>query len=90
MVSAIETVRIIDINKSFENKSIRLNQTYIRPVHPEFELNFVKVYRRWFLENYFYPFDNIYEFGCGTGFNLVAASEIFPNQSVPKRRPRPG
>ena len=37
-----------------KNKSIRLNQTYIRPVHPEFELNIVKVYHRWFLENYFH------------------------------------
>ena len=48
----------------------------------EFELNFVKVYHRWFLENYFHPFDNIYEFGCGTGFNLVVASEIFPNKNL--------
>ena len=58
---------------------IRLNQKYVIPSNPDFELNFVKVCRQWFLEYYFSGFKNIYEFGCGTGFNLVAAAKLFPN-----------
>ena len=64
------------------NQAIRLNSKYILPIDSEFELNFVKVYRQWFLEEYFSDVDNIFEFGCGTGFNLVAASEIFPNKKL--------
>ena len=62
------------------NQPVRLNQIYVLPESSEFELDFVKVYRHWFLENYFKDVDNIYEFGCGTGFNLLTASEIFPNK----------
>ncbi|MDP7196261.1 MAG: class I SAM-dependent methyltransferase, partial [SAR202 cluster bacterium] len=64
------------------NQPVRLNQNYVFPKSSEFELDFVKVYRHWFLENYFKDVDNIYEFGCGTGFNLLTASEIFPNKSL--------
>jgi len=64
------------------NQAIRLNGEYISPIDSEFELNLVKVYRQWFLEEYFADVDNIFEFGCGTGFNLVAASEIFPNKKL--------
>lgn len=64
------------------NQAIRLNGHYILPTDSQFELNFVKVYRHWFLEEYFSEVDNIFEFGCGTGFNLVAASEIFPNKKL--------
>jgi hypothetical protein len=64
------------------NQAIRLNGEYILPIDSEFELNFVKVYRQWFLEEYFSDVDNLFEFGCGTGFNLVAASEIFPNMKL--------
>ena len=59
---------------------VRLNQSYIFPEDDNFELNFLKIYRLWFLENYFSRVDNIYEFGCGTGFNLIVASELFPEK----------
>ena len=61
---------------------IRLNQKYVIPNNPEFELNFVTVCRQWFLEYYFNNIKNLYEFGCGTGFNLLAASKLFPNTSL--------
>ena len=64
------------------NQPVRLNQRYVLPQGSQFELDYIKVYRQWFLENYFSDFDNIYEFGCGTGFNLLTASEIFPNKSL--------
>jgi len=64
------------------NASIRFQQGYIAPEHPEFELNFIKVYRQWFLEHYFPSVDTIYEFGCGTGFNLLAAAKLFPQKML--------
>jgi len=64
------------------NQPFRFKQDYIFPEHPHFELNFVKVYRNWFLENYFPDVQNIYEFGCGTGFNLLAAAKIYPEKGL--------
>ena len=57
---------------------IRLNQSYVFPEDDNFELNFIKIYRLWYLEKYFSDVENIYEFGCGTGFNLLAANSLFP------------
>lgn len=61
---------------------IRLNQSYIFPEDDNFELNFIKIYRLWYLEKYFSNVDNIYEFGCGTGFNLLAANSLFPQKNL--------
>ena len=35
------------------NNPIRLNQEYVLPEDKNFELNFINVYRSWFLEKYF-------------------------------------
>lgn len=35
------------------NNPIRLNKKYVIPNNPEFELDFVRIYRQWFLEYYF-------------------------------------
>jgi len=64
------------------NQPVRLNGKFVMPSDSKFELNFVKVWRYWLLEKYFSDVDNIFEFGCGTGFNLIAASEIFPNKKL--------
>jgi len=61
---------------------IRLNQSYIFPKDDDFELNFIKIYRLWYLEKYFSDVKNIYEFGCGTGFNLLAANSLFPQKRL--------
>ena len=55
---------------------VRLDQKYVLPKDNNFELNYINVYRTWF-EKYFPSVENIYEFGCGTGFNLLRASEVF-------------
>ncbi len=59
---------------------LRLNQTYVCAEDPDFELNFVRVLRSWFATTYFSKVDEVHEFGCGTGFNLLSISEIFPRK----------
>jgi len=61
---------------------VRFNQQYIRTEDNNFELNFIEIYRHFFIENYFNSVDHIYEFGCGTGFNLLAASSIFSDKAL--------
>jgi hypothetical protein len=61
---------------------VRLNKQYVRTEDKDFELNFIEIYRHFFIENYFGSCDNVYEFGCGTGFNLLAVDSIFPNKNL--------
>ncbi len=64
------------------NQVIRLGQDYVHPSNPNFELDFLQVYRQWVFCNYLSASDTIYEFGAGTGFNLLSASELFPDKDL--------
>jgi hypothetical protein len=56
----------------------RLNGKFIMPVDDDFETNFLRVMREVLFPHYFSDVDKLYEFGCGTGSNLVAAAKILP------------
>ena len=51
------------------------------PEDDNFELNFIKIYRLWYLEKYFSDVENIYEFGCGTGW-LTNSIRLYYKKSV--------
>ena len=36
--------------------------------------------RQWFIENYFKNTENVYEFGCGSSFNLLHVNRVFPEK----------
>jgi len=65
-----------------QNQLVRFNQNYIKPSNPNFELDYFSVFRSWLFNKYFKQVNNVYEFGCGTGFNLVALAKIFPDKSL--------
>ncbi len=77
-----------DINKitpKFIKKGqpIRFNKQYIVSLgNPNFELDYFKVFRIWLFKEYMENFDNIYDFGCGTGFNLVTLAQMYPNKKL--------
>ena len=64
------------------NQIIRFNQKYIMPSNPNFELDYFSVFRLWIFKKYLKKFDNIYEFGCGTGFNLVVLAQMYPEKNI--------
>lgn len=64
------------------NQAIRLNQKYVMPSKPNFELDYFSVFRLWIFKKYLKDFDHIYEFGCGTGFNLVVLASLFPEKKL--------
>jgi len=64
------------------NQAIRLNQNYIMPSNPNFELDYYSVFRLWLFEKYLKDFDSIYEFGCGTGFNLAVLAQLYPEKKL--------
>jgi len=65
-----------------ENQVLRYGGEYIQSYNPRFELDFITVFRTWLFEKYFAPFDSVYEFGCGTGFNLVLLADLFPEKQL--------
>jgi len=57
---------------------VRLNRNYVYPTNPQFELDFFQVCRAFLFDRYFAKSKSVYEFGCGSAFNLVALSKQFP------------
>ena len=64
------------------NQAIRFNQNYIIPTNPNFELDYFSVFRLWLFKKYLKGFDLIYEFGCGTGFNLTMLAQLYPEKKL--------
>lgn len=64
------------------NQPIRLFGDYIMPVNSEFELHFYNIFRLWLSRKYLSAFDTVYEFGCGTGFNLVELAKLYPEKKL--------
>ncbi|MBI5606378.1 MAG: class I SAM-dependent methyltransferase [Deltaproteobacteria bacterium] len=60
----------------------RLLFRYVKPHDKMFELNFYTVYRHYLFKRFLGPFQNIFEFGCGTGYNLVIMNQLFPDKSI--------
>lgn len=61
---------------------VRLNREYAIPADAEFELKWYEIFRTWFLENHMGPFDAVYEFGCGSCFNVGAMARLFPGKKL--------
>ena len=66
----------------FKINAKRLFARFIRPIHKDFELNFYNVYRNYLFKKYLKKYDCVYEFGCGTGYNLVIMAQLFPEMEL--------
>lgn len=65
-----------------DNKIFRLGGNFIKVKNPNFEIKMLDIYRNWYFKKYFSEVENIYEFGAGTGHNLVALSEIYKKKNL--------
>ncbi len=59
----------------------RLKQQYIK-AGADFSQKFERVMYNYLFKKYFQDFSAIYEFGCGTGKNLVLLAQIFPDKQI--------
>jgi len=64
------------------NQAIRLDQNYIMPSNPNFELDYFSVFRLWLFRKYLKDFGSLYEFGCGSGFNLAVLAQLYPEKKL--------
>lgn len=63
-------------------RSIRLYNNYIIPEVEDFEINLLTILRMYLFQKYFHDIKTVYEFGSGTGLNLVALSRLFPEMTL--------
>ena len=62
------------------NQPLRLDQNYVMPSDPSFELNWYEIFRLWLFRTYFSDVGSVYEFGCGSGFNLTVLAKLYPEK----------
>ena len=79
-----DTLNVSELLPKFirKGKPIRFRGKFIAPEDPNFESNFVEVIREAVFQKYFSDSKSIWEFGCGTGLNLVHLSKIFPKKQL--------
>lgn len=61
---------------------LRLFGDYATPSQKDFELNYFRILRKWLFEKYLERVESVYEFGCGTGYNLAALAKIYPDKNL--------
>lgn len=62
------------------DQTLRLYQEYIKPHSSSYEMDFFTALRLWLFNEYLSGVGTIYEFGCGTGYNLVMLANMFPDK----------
>jgi hypothetical protein len=61
---------------------LRVNQQFVQAKNPWLEMSWYQQFRTNVLMAYFHDVRNIYEFGCGSGWNLAAAHELYPEKRL--------
>jgi len=61
---------------------MRFNREFILSSNHMLELDFFRVFRIWLFKKYLNNIDSVYEFGCGTGFNLVELARLYPDKKL--------
>lgn len=69
-------------NKPNHETYFRFYGDFIKPLDKNFEFNWLRVYRNWLFGKYFKNYDNIYDFGCGSGINTVLLANLFPKKNL--------
>ena len=61
---------------------VRLHGDYVMPLNENFERDFLFIIRQWLFATYLSTHNPIYEFGCGTGANLVELAHMYPGKEL--------
>jgi len=64
------------------NRPMRLEGQYVQPEDAEFENSFLSVLHTYVFQKYFTPATEIFEFGSGTGINLIELANLFPEKTL--------
>lgn len=67
--------KFISVNQS-NYQPLRYNNEFIRPTTNTFWIDYYSLFRKWLFDTYLKESEHVYEFGCGSGYNLVALSQL--------------
>jgi len=59
---------------------VRLFQRFVMPLNPDFEYDWYEIFLEYLARRYMGESDTVYEFGCGSGFNVAFLSRLFQNR----------
>ncbi|MCI8856689.1 MAG: class I SAM-dependent methyltransferase [Clostridiaceae bacterium] len=65
-----------------EHTPIRLHKDFVVSDNPRFEYELQQFIKESVFQQYLSDVSNIYEFGCGTGYNLVMLARMFPEKQL--------
>lgn len=65
-----------------DNQAFKVGPNYVIPANPNFERDFFDVFRLWLYDTYLKDYNPIYDFGCGTGLNLIALAKLYPEKKL--------
>jgi len=63
-------------------KAVRWKGDLVEPISKNFEQRILYVIEDWLFDKYLKEVNCIYEFGCGTGHNLIRANEVNPTAEL--------
>jgi SAM-dependent methyltransferase len=74
--------RIAALDPTFIGASriVRLQGDYAEADSPRFEFDAFRVFRDWLFRRWLAPHGRVLEFGCGSGFNMAALAQAFPDK----------
>lgn len=61
---------------------VRINQEWVKPKSKDFEYNMLGIILDWLFDKYMRDAKTVYEFGCGTGHNLMRLREVSPDATL--------
>ncbi len=64
------------------NMPVRLFGDFVKTDDPYFEKHWFEVFREWLILTYLNGYDHIFEFGCGSGFNVARMAALYPNAVI--------
>lgn len=78
-----------EIEASLKPKYYRPNQPirymgdlWMPDSDPDFEYNWFCKFRAWVIKTYLKDYKNIFEFGCGSGFNVAYMAQTYPDKNI--------
>lgn len=61
---------------------IRLFRRFVRPVEPQFEMKWYRVFQEWLFRTHLADCRTIFEFGSGSGINIGFLAQLFPDKKI--------
>lgn len=61
---------------------LRWKQQFIKSENPLFEYEFYRIFKLWLFQTYLNPCRAVYEFGSGSGMNLLEMAQLFPEKDI--------